>query len=70
MGDINVNGRIVDAAYQVSRPLVNWFWRRNILKVFNIYWHASHVCQVTQNILFPQALESMHEKKLFEIVDG
>ena len=54
-----------NAAYQVSRPLVNWFWRRRFLKPFNIYfgWWAYRSCDQDSlnNFSFPQSLEATYK---------
>ena len=48
---INFSSTCIDnAANQVSRSSVYWFWRRRFFKVFTIYGHGGHVGHVTQLI--------------------
>ena len=45
-----VSIRVPDATCKVSQPLVNWFWRRRVLKAFTIYGHGGHNGHVTWTV--------------------
>ena len=42
--------QVPNATYKVSRPSVNWFWRRRFIKVFTIYGHGGHVGHVSRSV--------------------
>ena len=40
--------KMLEATYYVSRPSLNWLWRRRFLLVFTIYERGSHLGHVTK----------------------